>query len=63
MELYRPCDKCGSTGVWEGEDCDQCNGTKIIRTGELGCDLADILNKCNGIKEVVDEIKEVVDAL
>ena len=36
MELFRPCQKCETSGVWNSMPCDHCGGTGYWSFGEIG---------------------------
>jgi hypothetical protein len=62
-----PCHPCGGTGEVDGEFHYRCFGTGYFGGPELAVFLKefqdDVVDKLNDIKEKVDEIKTVVDAL
>jgi len=70
MDITRTCLSCAGTGTrtvsWteQGEGvndtCTICNGTGVVDVYSI--DLSDITNKLDDIKEVVDEIKAIVEA-
>lgn len=36
MELFRPCQKCDASGIWNSMPCDHCGGTGYWSFGEIG---------------------------
>jgi len=79
VEVHKHCPGCGGDGIYTGGvindtsvPCTQCGGDGRQTIGyvhldpgldELATAIADVLDKCKDIKEKVDEIKTVVDAL
>jgi len=65
-EVTTKCGKCKGTGTYSSyyggsQDCPLCGGDGKLAIGEVVLDdiedsISDIMDKCNDIKEVVDEL-------